>query len=99
MNDVGPSLMKVYVRAEILMWRSKVLSPIQEGQYANIIFWKLDSSEEIAKEVYSFSVSAMVSFMSMFLRNSTKGNKNTGIEFEKKAKIGQYQQTEKRKIS
>lgn len=42
------------------MWKFKVLSLNQEEeQYANI-FWKLDSSKEIAKEVYLFLVSATV---------------------------------------
>ena len=61
MNDVNPSLIKVYARAEDINAKPKALSPIQEEeQHANTTFWNLDAPKRIAKEVYPFSVSAIV---------------------------------------
>lgn len=61
MNDIDPSLMKAYARAEDINVKSQGSVSIQEEeQYENIIFWTLDSFKEIAKEVYPFSMGAIV---------------------------------------
>lgn len=67
MNDVDLSLTKVHARTENINAKIQALSPVQEEVwYANSIFWSLDSSKDIAKQIHSFSMSAIIHFMNIF---------------------------------
>lgn len=99
MNDVDLSLTKVCagaeginakVRGSVSCLRSSTLCI-----YANTTFRNLDSSKEIAKEVYSFPVSALVYFMSIFWETLWSGIKLWDLNLKEKAKILQYQQRKK----